>query len=315
MATWIYERFDFIPYLQLIGPPGSGKTRSLEVLNAVCYHAAKHTSPTAAVLFRMVSKYQPTLLIDEVDSGMRGDLRDILREGTSRDGKVIRCSSDDYQPHAYPCFSPKIYAGQEPITDPALVSRIIQENMARVVKAQHIGPSLAPNFRTDARNLQARLLRWALESFWNIEELDPVWADPRQRQVFLPLFTVAPNEFHGDLRLLMERQANSARVTMQDSLDGEVVAALKRMGSQLIIRPLDVAREVCSARGIDYEDARGNPERVGPEKIGNALKRLGIVECTRSAGGMIYRVEANLLDRLYATYLPGEPPAETAERE
>lgn len=311
MATWVYERFQFFPYLQFIGPPGSGKTRSLDALASVCYHACKQSSPTAPILYRVVSKYHPTLLIDEVDSSVRSDLRNILREGSGRGGKVLRCRADNFEPQSYSCFGPKVYGGQEPITDAALASRMIQENMTLVSPAAHIGPSLSDGFESQAHNLRARLLRWELDHFWTLKLHDPGGKDARQRQLFQALFTVAPEKFHCDLHRLMERHHQAARKAMVDTPDGEIVIALKDMDSPEIVRPIDVARVVSEARGVNFDDDLHNPERVSAEKVGRALRRLGITDCGRDDKGKLYRVQRAVLDRLYETYVPEPMAAET----
>jgi len=306
MATWVYERFDFFPYLQFVGAHGSGKTRSLDVLAGICYHGTRLSSVTSAVLYRVVSKYHPTLLIDEVDSEIRSDLRSILRAGTSRQGSVMRCDGKDYKPRSFPCYGPKVYGGQEPILDPALASRFIQENMALLTPERHIGPTLPDAFYMEGPALQARLVRWSLDNFGSLQLSDPPGNDLRQRQVFLPLFTVTPTEFHGALCDLVRRQAVATRTATLDTLDGEVVAGLREMDATEIARPQELAMMICARRGVAFEDTR-NPEHVSAAKVGHVLKRLGIVDRRRDASGIFYRVGSDLCRRLYRMYLPELP--------
>ena len=37
ISTWFPERSDVAPYLALVGPPGTGKTTAMRVLNSLCY--------------------------------------------------------------------------------------------------------------------------------------------------------------------------------------------------------------------------------------------------------------------------------------
>jgi hypothetical protein len=91
---------------------------------------------------------------------------------------------------------------------------------------------------------------------------------------------------------------------MRETLEGEVIAALFRMGSPNVIRPADVALQLNEARGLPPDADPRNPDRVSPEKIGHALKRLGIVNSGRDEKGKFYRTDPMLLQRLRETYLP-----------
>lgn len=303
LSTWVYDRFEFMPALQFTGFPGTGKTRSLQVLRALCYHSAKISSPTSAVLHRIPSKYNVTLLIDEIDSKLAGDIRTILREGSSRDGCVVRCSPDTLEPQPFRCFGPKVYAGQHPIEDAALQSRIVTENMSTVRRAAHIGPTLPPQFEQESSELRARYLRWAMDTYFSLEPVIPSLPDTREQQVFIPLFTVTPQAFQGELFRLAERQGQATRRAAQETDDGEVVKALSDLGSPEVIRPKEVAAIVTRSRGLDPERDR-HPDFFTPKKAAVALRRLGIEPAGRDEHGSIYWVSKEILERLYARYLP-----------
>src|SRR6476620_178014 len=57
------------PRLALLSPePGSGKTRTLEVLELVVPRPMHVLSASPAAVFRSIESEQPTLLLDEVDA-------------------------------------------------------------------------------------------------------------------------------------------------------------------------------------------------------------------------------------------------------
>jgi energy-coupling factor transporter ATP-binding protein EcfA2 len=302
LAAWVYGRFQFLGYLQFIGPPGSGKSRSLEVLAGLCYHAFKVGSITSAALYRVISRYHATLLIDEIDVALLPTFRAILREGSSRNGRVVRCQGEDHEETSFSCFGPKVYGGQEPIVDAAFATRVIQENMARVKKASHIGTQLPESFDIEARELTSRLLRWKLDNYWSLQIYDLNIKDARQAQVFIPLFSVTPRKYHGVLRRLMERQRETSRREMQESLEGEVLAAIHELGSPPQVRPIDVAKVVCKMRDVDYE--RQGPERVTAKKVSIVFKRLGFDVRHRFGNGVFYRLDPTLVAELLDQYLP-----------
>src|SRR5262245_26654912 len=98
---------------------------------------ASNVAPSA--LFRVIDKYAPTLLIDELDSFLRegADTRNILNCGHSKEGSyVIRSVSsgqgEDYEPRTYSAWGPKCLAliGKLPAT---LQSRSIMIPLARAL--------------------------------------------------------------------------------------------------------------------------------------------------------------------------------------
>src|SRR3990167_4497785 len=51
---WISDKFPFVPYLQFLGIPGTGKSTALEVVGAVCYKAIRASGGTSfASIFRL----------------------------------------------------------------------------------------------------------------------------------------------------------------------------------------------------------------------------------------------------------------------
>ena len=72
LATWTFmtyrqNEFSILPYLDILGPKGTGKTRLDELLAAVCYRGWLVTHPSPASVFYMVDRYQPTLICDNYE--------------------------------------------------------------------------------------------------------------------------------------------------------------------------------------------------------------------------------------------------------
>jgi hypothetical protein len=98
LHTWAIDAFDITPYLHITAPEKAcGKTRLLEVLNALACRPWMVAGATAAVLVRKIDKLHPTLLLDESDAAFGGAdeyteaLRGILNAGFMRNGTVSRC--------------------------------------------------------------------------------------------------------------------------------------------------------------------------------------------------------------------------------
>jgi hypothetical protein len=87
------DSFESTPRVALLSPePGSGKTRTLEVLELLTPRPMHALNASTAAIFRSIEKDRPTLLIDECDAifTKRGkddsneDLRAMLNAGHAR---------------------------------------------------------------------------------------------------------------------------------------------------------------------------------------------------------------------------------------
>jgi hypothetical protein len=68
LFTWIYDRFNELPYLRLRGDYGTGKTRFLITLGSICYKPIFASgASTVSPLFHMLDRFAGTLIIDEAD--------------------------------------------------------------------------------------------------------------------------------------------------------------------------------------------------------------------------------------------------------
>ena len=99
VALWVvhthcFESWQCTPRLAVGSPDmGCGKSTLLDVLNCLTPRAVKTENLSTAVMFRVVDKYRPTLLVDEVDSFLRDndELRGALNAGHRKGGRVFRC--------------------------------------------------------------------------------------------------------------------------------------------------------------------------------------------------------------------------------
>jgi hypothetical protein len=125
MALWIahthaIDAAEQTPYLNVRSPEKqSGKTRALEVLELLVPRPERWGArPSEAVVYRAISAFEPTLLLDEVDAiwNDRYDehegLRAVLNSGNRRGATVPRCIGSAGDKIArFPVFCPKVLAG------------------------------------------------------------------------------------------------------------------------------------------------------------------------------------------------------------
>jgi hypothetical protein len=68
LMTWLYDRFNTVPYLRAQGEMSSGKSRMLQVIGSVCYRATlAGGATTVSPIFRIIERLKGTLAIDEAD--------------------------------------------------------------------------------------------------------------------------------------------------------------------------------------------------------------------------------------------------------
>ena len=118
MNSHVFDIFPTTPYILLeSAAPACVKTTAINVLQSICHCSKAVTSPTPAVLFRMIEKYKPTLFIDEREklSG-RGEsvdaMKEVLNSGYKKGGMVARCAdaSRNHNLQEFEVYCPKVVA-------------------------------------------------------------------------------------------------------------------------------------------------------------------------------------------------------------
>jgi putative DNA primase/helicase len=104
-----------LPLLVITSPEKRcGKTQLLGVLSKLVQRPLSAGNVSAAAIFRVVEKAQPTLLIDESDTFLRAntEIRGIVNCGHTRaSAYVLRCTGDEHEPRRFSTWCPKVLAG------------------------------------------------------------------------------------------------------------------------------------------------------------------------------------------------------------
>ena len=184
MAFWVlhahaHDAADISPILAFTSPEKRcGKSTALNVVSVMVPKAIHTVNTSAAVVFRVMDAYQPTILIDEADTFLsdKDELRGILNGGHNRlTAKVLRTVGDDHEPRAFCAWAPKCIAmiGNLPDTleDRALIVRLRRKQPGEVVE----------RFRGDRIRqfvpLCRKAARWAKDNADMLRGLDPVVPD------------------------------------------------------------------------------------------------------------------------------------------
>ncbi len=195
------ESFDSSPRLALLSPePGSGKTRTLEVLDLLVPKAMHVLNASVAVTFRAVDKNQPTLLLDEVDAifGKRSkdeneELRGLLNAGHRRGAQVPRCVGPNHELKLFNVYAACALAGLGDLPD-TLMTRSVVIRMRRRAPGETVEPYRQRVHEADGHEIGDRLAAWIgqvaddLGNAW--PELPPGVVD-RPADVWEPLLAIA----------------------------------------------------------------------------------------------------------------------------
>jgi hypothetical protein len=173
MLTWRVHQISEVPYLRVLGEPGSGKSRWL-LIAALLSHRAVLPSVdfTESSLFRLLKAVpDATFAIDEADrkTALDDPLSQVLRAGMERDRFVWRSDpkgeGQAHEPQPFPCFGPKLLAAARPFRDDALESRIISFSLPLREVPEGIPVNAPDELQTDAQNLRNRLFAYRILNY------------------------------------------------------------------------------------------------------------------------------------------------------
>ncbi|MBB5458689.1 DUF3631 domain-containing protein [Paraburkholderia sp. Cpub6] len=168
VAAWLVDHIGTCPILLVNAPEKAcGKTQLLTVVGRMVPRPAQAAGISPSVLFRMIEKYQPTLLVDEIETVLTKeaeDLRGLLNAGHTRDSAFVWRSvavGDDFEPKRFNVFGFKALAGinadrlAETITSRSVVAALRRKlPHESVERLRHAEPGLFDRLR-------AKIARWA----------------------------------------------------------------------------------------------------------------------------------------------------------
>lgn len=178
--SWMYDAFEDLPYLRVLGDYGSGKSRFLKAVGSISYRpifasGASSVSP----LFRILDSAGGTLVLDEGDfrfSDEKSEMVKILNNGSSTGFPVLRTETTpagEFNPRAFSVYGPKLIATRQHFEDPALESRCITAIMGTREVRSDIPSNLGRDFEDEALSIRNQLLMYRLRTTSRPSVLDP----------------------------------------------------------------------------------------------------------------------------------------------
>jgi hypothetical protein len=268
------------------------------------------------------------MLIDELDSMLRGDmgeaLRGILNTGFYRTGKYTVCVTGEdgnYQVKKFSTFCPKVLAGIGKLWD-TVASRSIPIKLKRADEKEAKGLKKIRGDRIagECRPFASRLLRFVTDIKDQLAEADPGVPEElgaRQADIWRPLFAIA--DLAGGH---WPETARAAAVAIHRTPDDEgdfglvILADLRdlfvRDGGDALFSEW-IVEQLAKEEGRPWSEYR-NDKPITKRQLANLLKRFDVTPMTVRRGAETqkgYRLED--LAGAFATYLPEPDPVDDSE--
>lgn len=238
LFTWMYDRFNEVPYLRAIGDFGSGKSRFLQAIGSLCYKPVfTGGATTPSPIFRIINEVKGTLIIDEADfrfSDMTSEIVKILNTGYQKGIPVLRTEGKGtFEVKAYDVFCPKIVATRETFADKALESRFLVEEMGSGKLRTDVPRTLEESFYFEAEHIRNKLLMWRLKNYFRplqkrTEIIEGI--HPRLNQIVIPLFTIIKDDaIHNHLKTFIIKYNEELVADRGLSWESDIVFAILKL--------------------------------------------------------------------------------------
>jgi hypothetical protein len=170
----VIEAFGIAPILALWSPvPECGKTVNQSIVGKLVPKALEGSSLTEAVVFRVVEKFQPTLLVDEAADVLiaRPELLALLRASHQRNKAfVYRTVGDNHDVTAFSTWAPKSLAITKNKIEDALASRCLIVRMHRKTRSEKTERFSSTKEYPELDVLRRKAARWARDNFAAIRD-------------------------------------------------------------------------------------------------------------------------------------------------
>lgn len=319
LLSWLYDAFNELPYLRLRGDYGSGKTRCLLIIGAVCYRPFFASgASTISPIFHTLDAFRGTLVMDEGDfrfTDEKAEITKILNNGNVKGMPVLRTvigTKGEYDARAFQVFGPKLIATRGYYDDQALESRFLTEDMGGRRLRSDIPINLPSGYKDEALRLRNKLLLFRFRNLPKagvIGDLADAAIEPRLNQIFLPLLSVVSDESAREaLRGIARRYYEDLIAERAMATEAQVLELIRELALGRDTIPL---RELAAAYARRFGESAA--ERLSVRSIGHIVRRQLGLRTRKSNGIFVVPVPGDqrleLLLRKYGLTGPrsGEP--------
>lgn len=278
MATWLVDYWKSLPYILFRGEIESGKTRALEVLNELAYHAIATVGISPAVLRKQVHWFRATCLIDQAQYQLSRkyeageQIYRLVAAGYKKGMLVARCRKDDPTKIDYDDpFGFKAFASSRSF-DEAIDSRSI------IIDMEEAEPKLQDVDEAWGSRIRSQLLYFRLTQ--NCPLVAPTKLKGRTREIFMPLIVLSEKLGVKDLvEEYAEKLAKARRKQLSmESVRARIIEAIIEISSSEQVEPEKVyihqIKETLETKGFELSST----------KIGFELKNMELEKDRTSKG-------------------------------
>ena len=331
-ATWLVEMWNSVPYLNFSGAPSSGKTKTQDALAEITYHPLRTSNLSVPAMFRALSKWSPTLFIDEFEHqnrDMRNEITGILNSGYRRGSYVLRCEEEGGKQVILPfnVFGFKCMAGIN-VLPPATMTRCIRYVMFKTVRDLNliIDKKWATAIRT-------QLLIWRMVKLWKflsnelgegsnynfrelvsidrldtfdsvsgvdttIKRLSDKFKDGRFVEKYYPLLITTPDL---EIKVLefAQKEFDNESESLSTSPEAEVVLALMSFRERLTKEVAGLKGKRLATKEVADKLNEGitNPsDKWKVYDVGRVIQRIGFEDARTAKGGRGFKWDDERLD-------------------
>lgn len=325
IRAWCDDAFSISPRLAILSPvKRCGKTTLLEILAKLLPRPLPTSNVTASVIFRVIEKLHPSLLIDEADSFMKEneELRGIVNSGHRRDSaSVLRNVGDDHEPRSFSTWSPMVIAAigtlPDTIEDRSIVVSMRRKQPGETVQRLRWNSRHGEAVKVHLHAVARALARWSFDHTRRLKDIDPAIPNglhDRAADNWSPLLTIA--NAIGEPWI---EQANAAAVALSTGETKTEPRGIELLRDLAELFKTD-ARERFPSQGLcdalalleerpwgDYR--RGKP--ISPVQLARLLKDFGIQsQSLRMDVGVCRGYYREAFDDPFLRYLATTPPSD-----
>jgi hypothetical protein len=319
LFAWTHDAFQISPLLDFRSPlKRCGKSTGLKVVKRLVPKPLAATNVSTPSLFRGIEAFNPTLLIDEVDTFLNRDqeTNGILNGGHERDGAfVLRCEGEKHEPRLFSVWCPKLLSGIGRRKD-TLEDRSISIPMKRKAPGQKV-EKLPINSGGEFLTLRRKMTRWSED---HIEELRganpdiPGTLNDRAQDNWWPLFAIADlcgkewSEKAREVALILSGDENPDDDTWGVQLLSDIREYFKEQNTDRVTSE-DLVKHLLTLEDRDWSEMGRSGKEITQRGVSKTLKPFDVkpkpirFDSEKTARG--YTKE--MLEDAFFHYLPDTP--------
>jgi len=312
IGTYFYILFESFPYLFLYGPKSSGKTKTLSILESLCFNAVKCKISLGA-LTDTSDSLRGTLLLDQAETLKNPDNFDFvsfIADGYKRDSgkrRLINFNSGQRKVCEYETFCPKAFASWKELPED-LRDRVVEIPMLRTTLPLPDLDELSAQRTAEIRGwlYQHLLTQWPYVREAYEQTKEGTGLKGRIRELWRPLETIfrlakIPENLFSDIKREYLNIVTENQIELPKRVKLLYSAILNIAGEEETIKT--TATEIKEVmEEIDVELA----ENVTPQWIGRIIEtnKVGRKLEERLNNKRLWRLDVKRIRKIFYAYYP-----------